>query len=610
MLVEQLLEYSSDVSHKLIVFTSTVSCHGNHDDVRPTAYQSSVCPVDCLLAACILNQQLHWKRPSVGSSWSRVAAMIAISSAPASHIAHSACKAVDVEKFRLRCFLDILARAGELVFDDDRIDLIDVAHRLETTPQAIAFRNVGPRRDQLVGNVMATRRRLALALDVSPDQLLAELRRRLARPIPPVEIESHEAPVHAIVWKGNDLDLSRLPLHLQHALDGAPYISASLDFSTDPRTGRINVGCRRIMPLGRAVAAVDMNAPSDFRAMYLEALAAKRPMPVAFAIGSHPADFIGCQVLLPAADEAAIIGGVRGAAMPVVRAQTIDQLVPADAEIILEGYLDTSGYVEAEGPYGEYLGYYGKLKRNPLFRLTAITMREDALFQTVTIGGRNLAGTDTAQLVALRTEAAVWTALEGTIREPVAVHASAAAGGMFNVRLSLRCRYAGEARNALAAVLACPADVKHAFAVDDDIDVFSDQQFEWALATRFQAERDLLVMSGMRAFPLDPSLDGARLGSKVGFDLTVPFGAKGSAEFAVPQAPRMADPTDRDTVEQALARGPKTFFEIMIAIGTRDGREILGAFDDLRQQGRLQRLDDGRYGFVQAPGEAIGHKGC
>jgi UbiD family decarboxylase len=502
---------------------------------------------------------------------------------------------VDVERFRLWRFLDALAREGELVFHDDKVDLIDVARRLETTPQAVAFRHVGANRDQLVGNVMATRKRLAIALGVAEGELLAELRRRLANPIPPVEIESREAPVHAVVWKGDDVDLARLPIHLQHALDGAPYISASLDFSTNQRTGYINVGCRRIMPLGRAVASVDMIAPSDFRAMYLDALAEKRPMPVAFAIGSHPADFIGCQARMPPGDEVALLGGVRGAAVPVVRAQTIDQLVPADAEIILEGWLDDAGYVEAEGPYGEYLGYYGKVKRNPLFRLTAITMREDALFQTATIGGRDLANTDTAQLTALGTEAAVWSALESVIREPVAVHASAAAGGMFNVRFSMRCRYPGEARNALAAVLACPAEVKHAFAVDDDIDVSSDRQMDWALATRFQAGRDLLLMTGMRTIPLDPSLEGARLGSKAGFDLTMPFGAKGSPEFSVPAAPHIDAVTGHGTVEDALASGPKTFFDIVKAIGTRDGREILGAFDDLRRQGRLERLDDGRY---------------
>jgi UbiD family decarboxylase len=504
----------------------------------------------------------------------------------------------DVEPFRLRHFLAELERAGELVYNDEAVELVDVARVLENTSQAVWFRNIAGRGEQLVGNVMATRKRLALALRVGERELLSDLRRRIARPFPAIEIDTRDAPVHEIVWTHGDVDLTKLPIHLQHALDGAPYISASLDFATEPDSGRNNVGCRRIMPLGRAIASVDMNAPSDFRAMFLKSLEAKRPMPVAFAIGSHPADFIGCQILLPASDELALIGGLRGRPVPVVRCRTIDQVVPADAELVLEGYLDAAGYIEAEGPYGEYLGYYGKLKRNPLFHITAITMRKDAVFQTVTIGGKNLARTDTAQLVALRTEAAVWAALEGAIREPVAVFANPASGGMFNVRFSMRPRYAGEARNALAAVLACPADVKHAFVVDDDIDVFSDDQIDWALATRFQVERDLLVLGGMRAFPLDPSLDGAKLGSKAGFDLTVPFGAKGSTEFSVPATPQSMAAAKPTGIVDALAGGSKTFFELMNATGSRDGREILAVFDDLRKQSRLKRLDDGRYALI------------
>lgn len=502
----------------------------------------------------------------------------------------------DFESFRLRRFVERLAQQGELVYCDEALQLIDVAEYLEKTREAVCFRNVAGQ--ELVGNVMGSRRRLALALGIVEGELLQQLRTRLSHPIPAIEVESGQAPVHEVIWEGDAVDLTRLPIHLQHTLDGAPYISATLDYLTNLETGRTNVGCRRIMPLGRAIASVDMNAPSDFRAAFLKTLAEKRSMSVAFALGSHPADFIGSQILLPESDELALIGGIRGSAVPVVRCRTIDQVVAADAEIVLEGYLDAAGYVEAEGPYGEYLGYYGRLKRNPLFHVTAITMRKDALFQTVTIGGKMLGRTETAQLVALRTEAAVFAALEGAIREPLSVYALPASGGMFNVRFSMRPRYAGEVRNALAAVLACPADVKHAFAVDDDIDIFSDDQVDWALATRFQVDRDLLVLSGMRAFPLDPSLHGAKLGSKAGFDLTIPFDAKGSPEFAVPDTPRLTTIGNFGSVEDALANGPKNFIDIMMAIGTRDGRDVLRVFDDLRKVGRLQRLDDGRYALA------------
>ena len=245
-------------------------------------------------------------------------------------------------------------------------------------------------------------------------------------------------------------------------------------------------------------------------------------MPVAFIVGSHPADSIAATVTNPIEDEIALMGGLRGAAVPLVQCATIDAMVPADAEVVLEGYLDEDGWSEPEGPYGEYIGYYGRTKTNPVFHLTAIAMRRDALFQTVTISGRTLANTDTAQLAALRTETAVWDALRIAIREPVAVYATPSCGGMHNVRVSLRPRYPGEARNALHAVMGSNGDVKNVFAVDDDIDIFSDAQMDWALATRFQPDRDLVVASGFRVMPLDPSLQGSATGGKAGFDLTLP----------------------------------------------------------------------------------------
>ena len=232
---------------------------------------------------------------------------------------------------------------------------------------------------------------------------------------------------------------------------------------------------------------------------------------------------------------------LRDAPLPVVKCVTNDIRVPADAEWVLEGYLDERGHVEPEGPYGEFLGYYGALKRNPVFHLTAITRRRDALFQTSTIGGCSLGRTDTALLNALRTEVMIWRALETAVREPLAVYATASSGGMFNVRVALRQRVPGEARNAIAACFGALANVKNVFVVDPDIDIFSDEQMDWALATRFQPDRDLVVVDGMRTLPLDPSLAGGRrVGAKAGFDLTWPFGTSARLETRVPEPPRFA----------------------------------------------------------------------
>lgn len=441
---------------------------------------------------------------------------------------------------------------------------------------------------------MGSRARLALAFGVPKEKLLGEVIRRFANPIPPIEVASAQAPVHQVVWTGADADFTKLPIHLQHGEDGGPYISASIDICRSIDGRKRNLGYRRMMLRGPHEAGIDLIAPSDFRALYAEFHKRKERMPVAFIIGSHPADGVAATAMHPINDEVALMGGLREAAVPLVRCATIDAMVPADAEMIFEGYLDEQGWSEPEGPYGEYVGYYGRIKTNPVFHLTAITMRRDALFQTATIGGRTLAYTDTAQLCALRTEVAVWDALKTAIREPVAVYTTPSCGGMYNVRFSLRQRYPGEVRNAIHAVLASSADVKHAFAVDDDIDIFSDAQMDWALATRFQADRDLVMANGFRAVPLDPSLEGKSTGAKAGFDLTFPLGWRSNKELHTPLPPELG-PSRNLTVLQALEQGPQSFRDLMEATGSRDGREIVRELDAVRKARGLVRSVDGRH---------------
>ena len=373
------------------------------------------------------------------------------------------------------------------------------------------------------------------------------------------------------------------------------------EVAVDPETGWVNVGSRRLMLMGRKTAGLNLHAPSDLRELYRKAVARGEKLLVSFTVGSHPSDFMAAAMRVPV-DEIALIGTLRGAPVPFVKGVTNGVPVPTDAEIVLEGYFDERGYVDPEGPYGETFGYYGVMKPNPVFHLTAITMRRDALFQTVTISGYKLSRTDTAQIAATRTESLVWGALRTAVREPVAVYCTASGAGVMNVRVSLRQRVPGEARNAIAAVHGSVANVKNIYIVDDDIDVLSDEQIDWAMATRFQPDRDLVVASGFRTLPHDPSLDGRKVGSKAGYDLTLPFGKRGAIELSVPVAPRLGAAAPKFAgVRAALADGPKTFQELMAARGSRDGREITLALDEIRREGKLTRLERGEWALVDDP---------
>jgi len=507
----------------------------------------------------------------------------------------------DLERFDLRRFADALD-AGEFERHEGPVDLADVARLLEGNPKAVLFEQPGAvdaGAIPLCGNLAGSRARLAAAFGTTSDRLLQEVLARLRKKVAIEQVTRESAPVQQVVLTGDDCDFTRLPVHLQHGLDGAPYISSSIDYTIDKNTGWTNVGVRRLMLRGRRTAGIDLIAPSDLRAIYLEHAARGEPLPIAFAIGTHPIDHVAATMRLPT-DELELLASLRGETLGVVKCISNDLLVPADAQFILEGYLDPKGHVEPEGPYGEFLGYYGGVKRNPVFHLTAITHRRDAVFQTSTISGRDMDTTDTAQLCALRTEVTVWRALEVAVREVKAVYASAANGGMFNVRIALQQRVPGEARNAIAAVFACLANVKHVFVVDPDIDVFSDQQMDWALATRFQADRDLVLQDRMRAMPLDPSLAGSHHTAKAGFDLTLPFlrpGASRSIEHRVPAAPTF-EGKRFDSLEAALDHGPKLFEELMTAIGSRDGREVVRWLEDTGATRTIGRDEEGRYHFA------------
>jgi 2,5-furandicarboxylate decarboxylase 1 len=159
--------------------------------------------------------------------------------------------------------------------------------------------------------------------------------------------------------------------------------------------------------------------------------------------------------------------------------------------MVLEGYFDAEGYVEAEGPYGEFLGYYGGGEEEPGVPLTAITHRATRCSRPRPSAAGHEPHRHRAAH-ALRTEVLVWRALRSRCASR-SRSTPPPSGGNYNVRVALRQRVPGEARNAIAAVFACMANVKNVFVVDPDIDVFSDEQMDWALATRFQPDRDVIV---------------------------------------------------------------------------------------------------------------------
>ncbi len=201
---------------------------------------------------------------------------------------------------------------------------------------------------------MGSRERIALALGCKPEALSHEIMRRLQNKPQIVELTRAEAPVQQIVLTGEDATSRNCPCICKHALDGAPYYLLTIDIVRDPATGMTNVGIRRLMLRGRRDAGVDLLAPSDLKVIYELSARRGEKLPVAFVLGAHPVDHVAAVMRIPI-DEVGIMASLRDGPLPLVKCVTNDLMVPADAEMILEGYFDERGHVEPEGPYGEFL---------------------------------------------------------------------------------------------------------------------------------------------------------------------------------------------------------------------------------------------------------------
>jgi 3-polyprenyl-4-hydroxybenzoate decarboxylase len=220
-------------------------------------------------------------------------------------------------------------------------------------------------------------------------------------------------------------------------------------------------------------------------------------------------------------------------------------------------------------------------------------MRKDVLHQTVLHGTVKIARSDHAHQCSILTEARIRQVLGAAGITPVAVYAVPSASGLLHARVSVRREPPAQARAVIAKLFEIPF-LKHVYVLDEEVDVFADEEVEWAFANRFRADRDLVTATGQVAFPMDVTAGEDRITTKAGFDLTGPL-AKGGVEARTTRAPRIDGSPRYQTVEQALGARPMIFAELMASLGSKDGREIAMELDRLRGKGMLDRTKDGEW---------------
>lgn len=424
----------------------------------------------------------------------------------------------DTETFR--GFLDRLRTEGELIDLHQPVDIRHIATLVDQSDKALFFNRVIGYDMPVVSGILRSQKRAIMSMGCTAyPQIEARLKAGIDRPVPPIRVNS--SPTLEVTMSGEDVDLYRLPIPMSSIYDGGPMITAGVVIARDPEYG-LNSGIYRFMVKEKNLTGIDIVTPNNMRLFAQRAYEAGRPCPISISIGTHPFEIMGSGFRAPlGVDEMAIAGGLRGGPVELAPCKTIDVPYVADAEIVLEAEILPTGWTHPEGRFGEFTRLMGGLHWNPLVRVKSVSMRRDAIYYALHMPWEN------TWLMAPTRYAVLRQALKTAGVAVKDINVTLGGCAFWHAVISIR-KQAGEGKNALLAALSV-MDLKHVVVVDDDIDVFNPTDVEWAIATRVQGDKDIIVIPGARGKPLDPSLPPTPPGvvpttAKVGIDATISEG--------------------------------------------------------------------------------------
>ena len=429
----------------------------------------------------------------------------------------------------LRSYLDLVKRNKPedfLVISkeiDPAYEITAVAAKLEGEAKrrpVLLFEKVKGTKFPVLTNLHAGRSRLALAMNVQPEEMQRGYLRAMEKPIPPKIVS--RAPVKEVILTGKRLNLYDLPQIIHHQGDAGPYLTAAISFAKSPADSAWNCAYNRLMIKGRDTTSIHLTSAKHLWEFYRHAEAKGESLAVAFAIGVHPAIALGALAVGSIdEDERAIMGGLLGAPLELVKCETSDLLVPAHAEMIIEAEILPRERTP-EGPFGEFTGYSLGERQREVVKVRAITHRKGAIFQDISV-----AHMDHLLLSTIPIEANLYRAVRAMVPSVKTVRVPAP----FTCYVSIEQRTPGQAKNAILAVLGADLYMKRVVVVDHDVNIFNDREVNWAIATRCQPDRDITIVTNARGSDLDPSTKEDGYTAKWGVDAT----AKPSLSAYVPR---------------------------------------------------------------------------
>jgi UbiD family decarboxylase len=418
----------------------------------------------------------------------------------------------------LRSFLDLVKRTRPDDFQvvsrpiDPAYEITALVVKLEREGRrrpVLLFENVRGTSFPVLTNLHASRARLAAALGCAPDAMLRTYLRAMERPLAPRVVST--GPVKDVVRRDGNVNLLDLPQIVHHEGDAGPYLTSAISFARDPAGDVWNCAYNRLMIQSRDTTSIHLTLGKHLWEFHRTAEARGEALPVALVIGVHPAIALGALAIGSIdEDERGIMGSLLGEPLDLVKCETSDVLVPAHAELVIEGEIRAGDRVP-EGPFGEFTGYSLGERQREVLHVRAITHRRDAYFQDITV-----AHLDHMLLSTIPMEANLFRAVRAMVPSVRAVRVPSP----FTCYVALEQRLPGQAKNAIMAVLGADLYMKRVVVVDHDVDVFDDRQVNWAIATRCQPDRDIVIVTHARGSDLDPSTPEDGYTAKWGVDAT------------------------------------------------------------------------------------------
>jgi UbiD family decarboxylase len=390
-------------------------------------------------------------------------------------------------------------------------------------PRPVLFENVKDSDYRIMGNLFCSKESVANYLGISTSEIIPTLSKAIEERSLPEEIQN--APCQEVIEK--EVDLDKVPILFHNERDGGPYISSAVVVVGHPKLGQ-NLDFHRAMQIKKDMMSTRVVAKRNFHT-FLEELG---EVNVAFCIGNAPN-------ILVAAATSVEIGinelEIANALEPirVVKAKTSDLLIPADCEWVIEGkvYRDKR---HDEGPFIDLTETYDVIRNEPIFEVTCISHRKDAIWQALLPGAF-----EHKLLMGMPREPTIFRKVNEKGVHCLDVNINPGGCSWLHAIVKIDKQREEDGKLAIQGAFEGHTSCKHVFVVDKDIDIYDPYDVEWAMATRFQGDTDMVVKDRERGSSLDPSAEpGTYLTTKIGFDLTHPLKAEGKT-FAKASFPRV-----------------------------------------------------------------------